>query len=66
MTSLPPWANGPFELLVHAEGHLGYGEDFDLLSGEIRTRGRKNVVQARSFSEMLEHWNRRKRFQRNG
>jgi type I restriction enzyme R subunit len=25
-----------------------------LLNGEIRTRGRKNVVQARSFSEMLE------------
>ncbi len=25
-----------------------------LLSGEIKTRGRKNVVQARSFSEMLE------------
>jgi type I restriction enzyme R subunit len=25
-----------------------------LLSGEIRTRGRKNVVQARSFAEMLE------------
>lgn len=29
MTSLPPWANGPFELLVHAEGHLLGGEDFD-------------------------------------
>jgi hypothetical protein len=29
MTSLPPWANGPFELLVHAEGHLVCGEDFD-------------------------------------
>lgn len=29
MTSLPPWANGPFELLVHAEGHLRGGEDFD-------------------------------------
>lgn len=26
-----------------------------LLKGEIRTRGRKNVVQARSFAEMLEH-----------
>ena len=26
---LPPWANGPFELLVHAEGHLRGGEDFD-------------------------------------
>ena len=25
-----------------------------LLSGEIRTRRRKNVVQARSFAEMLE------------
>jgi type I restriction enzyme R subunit len=30
-----------------------------LLSGEIRMRGRKNVVQARSFSEMLEHAIRR-------
>src|SRR5207247_1004886 len=30
-----------------------------LLSGEIRTRRRKNVVQARSFAEMLEHSIRR-------
>jgi type I restriction enzyme, R subunit len=30
-----------------------------LLSGEIQTRRRKNVVQARSFSEMLEHSIRR-------
>jgi hypothetical protein len=29
MSSLPPWANGPFELLVHAEGHLLGGGDFD-------------------------------------
>lgn len=29
MSSLPPWANGPFELLIHAEGHLRNGEDFD-------------------------------------
>lgn len=29
MIPLPPWANGPFELLVHAEGHLRGGEDFD-------------------------------------
>ncbi len=29
MTSLPPWANGPFELLLHAEGHLREGGDFD-------------------------------------
>ena len=29
MTPLPPWANGPFELLVHAEGHLRTGDDFD-------------------------------------
>jgi hypothetical protein len=29
MISLPPWANGPFELLLHAEGHLRGGEDFD-------------------------------------
>jgi hypothetical protein len=29
MISLPPWANGPFELLLHAEGHLRAGEDFD-------------------------------------
>lgn len=27
--SLPPWANGPLELLVHAEGHLRGGDDFD-------------------------------------
>jgi hypothetical protein len=27
--SLPPWANGPFELLLHAEGHLLIGDDFD-------------------------------------
>lgn len=30
-----------------------------LLRGEIRTRGRKNIVQARSFAEMLEHTIRR-------
>jgi hypothetical protein len=29
VNSLPPWANGPFELLVHAECHLIDGEDFD-------------------------------------
>jgi hypothetical protein len=29
LISLPPWANGPFELLVHAEGHLRGGDDFD-------------------------------------
>lgn len=29
MTHLTPWANGPFELLVHAEGHLRGGDDFD-------------------------------------
>jgi len=29
MNSLPPWAHGPFELLVHAEGHLIDGDDFD-------------------------------------
>lgn len=29
MNTLPPWANGPFELLVHAEEHLFDGEDFD-------------------------------------
>lgn len=27
--SLHPWANGPFELLLHAEGHLRKGDDFD-------------------------------------
>jgi hypothetical protein len=27
--SLPPWAHGPFELLLHAEGHLRSGGDFD-------------------------------------
>lgn len=30
-----------------------------LLKGEIKTRGRKNVVQARSFAEMLEQTLRR-------
>jgi len=29
MTPLPPWARGPFELLVHAEEHLRAGDDFD-------------------------------------
>jgi hypothetical protein len=29
MNALPPWAKGPFELLVHAEGHLLSGDDFD-------------------------------------
>jgi hypothetical protein len=29
MNPLPPWAVGPFELLVHAEGHLIDGGDFD-------------------------------------
>jgi hypothetical protein len=29
MKPLPPWAKGPFELLVHAEGHYITGEDFD-------------------------------------
>jgi hypothetical protein len=29
VTSLKPWARGPFELLKHAEGHLDSGADFD-------------------------------------
>lgn len=29
MPKLPPWTDGPFELLVHAEMHLRAGEDFD-------------------------------------
>jgi hypothetical protein len=29
MNNLPPWADGPFELIVHAEMHLRKGEDFD-------------------------------------
>ena len=29
MSSLPPWANGPFELMVHAESHLRGTDDFD-------------------------------------
>ena len=29
MTSLHPWALGPFELLTHAEEHFQRGEDFD-------------------------------------
>ena len=29
MITLAPWANGPFELIVHAEEHLRNGDDFD-------------------------------------
>lgn len=29
MSLLKPWAQGPFELIVHAETHLRDGEDFD-------------------------------------
>lgn len=29
MSTLAPWANGPFELIVHAEEHLRNGDDFD-------------------------------------
>ena len=29
MSSLPPWANGPFELMVLAESHLRGADDFD-------------------------------------
>ena len=29
MTPLSPWANGPFELIVHAESHLRAARDFD-------------------------------------
>lgn len=29
MSSLPPWADGPFELMVHAESHLKEAKDFD-------------------------------------
>lgn len=29
MKPLSPWAKGPFELLIHAEGHLISGDDFD-------------------------------------
>lgn len=29
MNLLKPWAQGPFELIVHAETHLREGEDFD-------------------------------------
>ncbi len=29
MIALPPWANGPFELIVHAESHRRNGDDFD-------------------------------------
>lgn len=29
MSGIRPWARGPFELLVHAEGHLRNGDDFD-------------------------------------
>jgi hypothetical protein len=26
---LPPWAEGPFELIVHGEMHLRSGQEFD-------------------------------------
>lgn len=29
MSGIRPWAKGPFELLLHAEGHLRDGADFD-------------------------------------
>lgn len=29
MIALPPWALGPFELILHAEMHFRNGEDFD-------------------------------------
>ncbi|MCK4444541.1 MAG: hypothetical protein KAW09_08355 [Thermoplasmata archaeon] len=29
MSVVPPWAYGPFELILHAEEHLRKGEDFD-------------------------------------
>jgi hypothetical protein len=29
MSTLTPWALGPFEILLHAEGHYRGGEDFD-------------------------------------
>src|SRR6266567_1002740 len=29
MSPLPPWTDGPFELLLHAESHLRAGGDFD-------------------------------------
>ena len=29
MSFFPPWANGPFELIVHAESHLRNADDFD-------------------------------------
>ena len=29
MITLPPWASGPFELMVHAESHLRGANDFD-------------------------------------
>ncbi len=29
MSEIPIWASGPFELIVHAEGHLRNGQDFD-------------------------------------
>ncbi len=29
MIALPPWTNGPFELILHAESHRRNGDDFD-------------------------------------
>jgi hypothetical protein len=42
MNPLPPWANGPFELLVHAEEHLCAGDDFDRL---IALMGFDNAIE---------------------
>ena len=42
-----------FDMLLGAES--GGGMLRKLLAGEIRTRGQKNVVQARSFAELLEN-----------
>lgn len=41
--SLQPWANGPFELLMHAEGHLREGDDIDR---SIALIGFDNAVEA--------------------
>lgn len=42
MNPLPPWANGPFELIVHAESHFQAGED---LGRSIALIGFDNAIE---------------------
>ncbi len=46
-------------VVIADEAHRSQYDFIELLSGEIRSRRRKNIVQARSFAEMLEQAIRR-------